>query len=415
MSNRQQVLVANAGTLHLFRVAGQLRRHGLLKTCATTLFFGEHAFDYLPSGVRTRMLRKTANRRCSDLNGSVRTVMMPELVRLAAVWFGNGTDERMIEWRNRRFCLWAAEHCLNDVKLVWSFDTSSYELFAAARRKGIHCVLDMSIAHPALGNDILEDYARQHPRLASCMDRPVPDASIERRAAEIELADHIVVGSNFVRDSLLKIGTAPEKIVINPYGVEIEQFRTTGSDRSTRKSGVRFLFVGWFSARKGIYDLLEAWRRSNLFKSGCELILAGGTQADLTCWQTDLPEGLVFMGRVAHADVPALYRSADVFVFPSLFEGSARVILEAAASGLPVITTPAACDEHWVVDGESGFRIPSADPDRLAQRMCDLAASAAMRLEMGTRASEIADRYSWTAYGDRCAAVCERLLNSRPC
>jgi glycosyltransferase involved in cell wall biosynthesis len=415
MGDREQVLVANAGTLHLFRVAGQLQRHGLLKTCATTVFFGDHAFDYLPSVVRDRALRSTANRRCSDLNGSVRTLMLPELVRLAGGWLGNDRGEHLIEWRNRKFCQWAAEHCLDDVKLVWSFDTSSYELFSAAKQKGIVRVLDMSIAHPALGNDIMGDYAQQHPQLAACMDRPVPDTAIERRAAEIDLADHIVVGSSFVRDSLLRIGVAPEKISVNPYGVDVEMFRTAGGNRSQQKTGVRFLFVGWFSARKGIYDLIDAWKKSDLVESGCQLVLAGGTQDDLTCWNGPLPQGLVFSGRVAHAEVPALYRSADVFVFPSLFEGSARVILEAAASGLPVITTPAACEEHWVIDGESGFRVPSADPNLLAKKMRDLAENAVMRAEMGRRASEIAGRYSWTAYGDRCAAVCERLLNSRPC
>jgi glycosyltransferase involved in cell wall biosynthesis len=178
---------------------------------------------------------------------------------------------------------------------------------------------------------------------------------------------------------------------------------------------VRFLFIGWFSARKGIYDLIEAWKRARLFESGCQLMLAGGTRDDLTCWQSELPEGLVFKGRVAHADVPALYRSADVFVFPSLFEGSARVILEAAASGLPVITTRAACDEHWVIDGQSGFRVSAADPDLLANKMSELAGNPVMRTEMGRRASEIGARYSWTAYGDRCAALCEKLLSGRPC
>src|SRR5262249_27919713 len=198
MSDSGHVLAANAGTLHLFRLASQLRRHGLLKTCATTLYFGDHAFDYLPQGVRDRVLRSTANRRCSDLNGSVRTLAMPELVRLAAGWIGNGREARVIEWRNRRFCQWAAEHCLDDVRLVWSFDTSSYELFDRARKKGITCVLDMSIAHPALGNDIMHEYARKHTQFAPCMEQAVPQQSLERRSAEIELADHIVVGSSFV-------------------------------------------------------------------------------------------------------------------------------------------------------------------------------------------------------------------------
>jgi glycosyltransferase involved in cell wall biosynthesis len=178
---------------------------------------------------------------------------------------------------------------------------------------------------------------------------------------------------------------------------------------------VRFLFVGWFSARKGIYDLLDAWKLSGLSRSGAELVLAGGTQDDLVCWREALPEGVSIAGRVAHADLPTLYRSADVFVFPSLFEGSARVILEAVASGLPVITTPEACDESCVVHGENGFRVTSGDAAMLSEKMCELAHDPALRREMSAQALAIASRFSWSAYGERCATACKELLGMTPC
>ena len=315
-----------------------------------------------------RLLRHTANRRCPDLDGAVETMASPELICLAAGRLGIGSASALIEWRNRRFCIWAAKHCLDDVRLVWAFDTSSHELFLEAKKRGIRCVLEMSIAHPALGSRLMGEYARQQPDRAKCLDSSISDAAMERRRAEIDLADRIMVGSSFVRDSLLEQGISADKITINPYGVDIDLFRPSAGERRGR-TGVRFLFVGWFSARKGIYDLLDAWKVSGLFESGAELVLAGGDRTDLTCWLEPLPQGISTLGRVAHSDLPALYRSADVFVFPSLFEGSARVILEAMASGLPIITTPQACDEHCVVDGENGFRVASGDSTTLAKKM----------------------------------------------
>ena len=72
------------------------------------------------------------------------------------------------------------------------------------------------------------------------------------------------------------------------------------------------------------------------------------------------------MGRLPHSRLGELYRTADVFVFPSLFEGFGKVVLEALASGLPVITTLNVADESCVVNGENGFRVPPGEPSMLA-------------------------------------------------
>jgi starch synthase len=414
MSHRPEVLVANAGTLHVFQTAAQLRRHGLLKACVTTLHFKNDRFRLLPKVLRGKALQRTVNRRCAELDGMVETLAWPELIYLAADRLRIGSSSSWISWRNRLFCRWVARHCLAGVKVVWSFDTSSYELFAEAKKQEIACVLDMSIAHPALGCRIMADYARKRPELANQLELRMPEGQMVRRRGEIDLADRIVVGSSFVRDSLLEQGISAAKIRINPYGVDLEQF---DSEQKPMRApgGTRFLFVGWFAARKGIYDLLDAWKLSRLSEQGGELVLAGGSREDLPSWSGPLPEGISVLGRVPHSELPELYRRADVFVFPSLFEGSAKVILEAMASGLPVLTTPQACDEHCVVDSRNGFRIPPGEPATLAQRMRELAENPSVRAQMGNQAAQMARYYSWPTYGERCVAVCQELLDgSKP-
>jgi glycosyltransferase involved in cell wall biosynthesis len=414
MSHAAQVLVANAGTLHVFRPAAALRKHGLLKRCVTSLYFRDAAFRWLPAAVQERALRWTANRRCADLDGMVTTLAWPELACLAAQRLGIGAVGAWLEWRNRRFCQWAARHCLDGVGLVWAFDTSSYELFVEAKRRRIRRVLDLSITHPALGQRLMREYGAKRPDLVPCLDPVMADASMDRRRGEIELADRIMVASDVARQSLLEQGVSPAKITINPYGVDTRLFSPASAD-AARGRPLRFLFVSWFSARKGIYDLLDAWKMSRLAESGAELVLAGGTERDLSCWSGPFPQGLTFAGRVTRADLPELYRSADVFVFPSLFEGFGFVITEAMASGLPIITTEQACDEQRVQHGRNGFRIAAGDPAALAARMRQLAAEPELRAAMRARTLQLVQQFTWSAYGERCVATCRELLERPEC
>jgi starch synthase len=102
-------------------------------------------------------------------------------------------------------------------------------------------------------------------------------------------------------------------------------------------------------------------------------------------------------------------------VFPSLFEGFGRVILEAMAIGLPVITTTHACDDRRVSDGHNGFRVASGDSVTLSEKMRELASDARLRTEMGTRGLELVKDYTWSAYGERCATACRELLGMAAC
>ena len=406
---RPRVLANNAGTLHVFRLAQELDRHGLLQACTTSLYFAPRAFAFLPRGLRRKVESLAANRSCATLQGRVRTWPLPELVHLAARRAGVGESPALILWRNRRFSRWVAAHCLERVEVVWSFDTSSLELFEAAKARGLRCILEVSIAHPALGNRILTEDARRRPQYAQDLGALVSEANLARRAREMELADRLVAGSSFAADSLRAEGLPEEKIRINPYGVDFEQFaRGAGLERSA-EGGVVFLFVGSFSQRKGIYYLLEAWQRGRFWESGAVLRLVGGDRHELRYWAGELPPGIEVLGRLPHARLPRVFGAADVFVFPSLFEGFAKVILEAMAAGLPIITTPNACDAAAVVHGDNGFLAPPGDVDALVEEMQRLAGDAALRTAMGASSRRHAQSYSWAAYGERCRDIALEL------
>ena len=98
-----------------------------------------------------------------------------------------------------------------------------------------------------------------------------------------------------------------------------------------------------------------------------------------------------------------------MFVFPSLFEGFAKVLLEAMASGLPIITTPHACDKAAVIDGENGFLVEPGDVAGLGVAMENIEASFDLRKTMSRKASSLSNHYSWELYGKRCRDICLEL------
>lgn len=409
------VLIANAGTLHLFHTAVELKRRGLLKRCVTSIFISQALLMKLPAALGRHFAVVTVNRRCAELDGHIDTRPFPELAHLAAVRLSIGEPSSWIEWRNRRFGRWLGARGFDGVDVVWGFDTSSCELFEAAKRQNVLCLLDMTIAYPALSDRIVSEYARTRPNMKELTKLQSAPGRLARRRREIELADMVMVGSSFVRESLIELGVHSSKIVVNPYGVDLEEFypRCDSSLDEAIATSVRFLYVGWFSARKGVYDLLEAWERSGLGVQGNELVLAGGTRGDLSAWDGAVPQGVQIAGRIPHNQLSSVYRSADVFVFPSLFEGSARVINEALAAGLPIVTTPTACDEEIVIHGENGFRVEVGDVASLSGRMRQLAEDVGLRQSMAKASRHRARLFSWSEYGRRAAEACRLLFEKR--
>jgi glycosyltransferase involved in cell wall biosynthesis len=150
----------------------------------------------------------------------------------------------------------------------------------------------------------------------------------------------------------------------------------------------RILFVGVLSPRKGAVDLLQSSRR--LLERGVhhELLIAGGPpehgpQEELAVRNAAGPQ-VRFLGAQPHAAMPALYRGADVFCLPSWGEGMPLSILEAMASGLPVVATPVGDVARAVVDRVTGRLVPVRDPQALADALESLLRDPGARRGMGT-------------------------------
>jgi glycosyltransferase involved in cell wall biosynthesis len=228
----------------------------------------------------------------------------------------------------------------------------------------------------------------------------------ERRLRDIELAERILVPSEHIAQTLARYGIPSGRIHVVPYAADTVRFRPPADKRHC--DACTFLFAGGITQRKGIKYLLEAWRLVR--RPGWRLQLLGGLPADpapLGPYQDEVE----WLGRVGHADVPARMAAADVFVFPSLFEGSAVVTYEALACGLPSVVTPSA--GSVVRDGIDGFLVPPADVEALAERLERLGCDAELRAAFAADARRRALEFDWPRYHEAVVRLAAGGLGER--
>jgi glycosyltransferase involved in cell wall biosynthesis len=225
----------------------------------------------------------------------------------------------------------------------------------------------------------------------------------ERRLQELQSVDRVLVPSEHIASELVRHGTPRSRIRVIPYAADTQRFRPDSG--KTHGPSCTFLFAGGISQRKGIRYLLEAWKR--IRRPGWKLQLLGALPRELGPIREHL-DSVEILGRVAHSDVPAIMAAADVFVFPSLFEGSAVVTYEALACGLPSIVTPSA--GSIVRDGIDGFIVLSGNSEELALRMVHLGEDPGLRSSMAVSARERAEQFDWPRYHESIREVMCDLL-----
>jgi glycosyltransferase involved in cell wall biosynthesis len=390
-----KVLLAHPGTQYSFRLAAELQQREVLSDFYTGMAFSpngwiDRARRFMPS----RFRRRLANRCIAGV--SPKRVHCRPASELAAMWrLRRGRDSQEV-WHKRAEQF---QHSIPDTGLARSsavigFDTAAWVLAERCARIGVPFVLDQSIGHPDAKVPAYELARQQFPKWADGIEARRPEV----RAAEQIEHDHavcVVAASSFTKRTLSDYGVAATKIRVNPYGVDTDNFVVKPVIELRPQ---RFIFVGLVNARKGVPLLIEAWR--TLRAAGAELWLVGAASKEVSSLLPELP-GMKHFDRVPHKEVPALMQQCTVFVFPSYFEGFGLVLLEAMASGLPVITTTATAGPDIVTEGEDGWIIEPGDVASLVQKMTFCLEYPQIVREMGVRARSTAERFTWSAYGDR--------------
>ncbi len=218
-----------------------------------------------------------------------------------------------------------------------------------------------------------------------------------REAAEWAAADLVVCGSEFVREGIIGCGGDPAKCVVVPYGLE---HRAGTAPRTLRREGpLRVLTVGAVGLRKGAPYVLDAARRLG---PRAEFRMVGAVQV-LPEAGRELRTHVQLTGVVPRTEVAAHYAWADVFLLPSLCEGSATSTYEAMFQGLPVICTPNT--GSVVRDGVDGFLTPARMARPSPKKLALLADRPDLLAEMSENARWRSAHFTLEKYGERLIAA----------
>ena len=163
--------------------------------------------------------------------------------------------------------------------------------------------------------------------------------------------------------------------------------------------------MGGISLRKGAQYFHEAVKKLEGRQIDCRMV---GPLVIREPYQRVLEERAELTGQVPRQEMRRHYEWADVFVFPSICEGSATVTYEALAAGLPVITTPNA--GSVVRDGVDGFMVPIRDAEAIAARLELFLGDAELLAHMSQNAIKRGREFSWEKYGERLVAALQQII-----
>jgi len=378
------VVLTTHGRFHSFDLAEQLQRAGVLRAIYTAY----PKFRLRNTRVDPGLIRSFPY--VSALHRLVEGRRVPLALR------------QMLQLQASRAIDAYARATLPPCDLLMGLSGSALKTGSAVRRRGGRYVCDRGSTHLRYQMRLLaEEYDRAGIRFA-----PVHPRLIDREEAEYAEADAITVPSHFAARSFAEYGVDAAKLNVIPYGVDLEHFRPT----LPRDPAFRVLFVGQLGVRKGIGDLLKAFRQAAL--PGARLVFVGNRTAETGALLGGDPLiDVEFTGALRREEVAAQMSRASALVLPSIEEGLAMVQAQALACGCPVIATPNSGAEDLFEDGGEGFIVPIRDPESIARALTLLYRDRDLLHAMSEAARRRMEAIGgWDRYGGQILALFDRLL-----
>jgi len=217
----------------------------------------------------------------------------------------------------------------------------------------------------------------------------------------------VVANSGGLRQ-LAQAFDARTEIPVIPNGIDLDAYKTAGRDWTFP----RLLSAGRIVHQKGLDLALRAL--GSLKELNWEWHIAGdGPQMSVLqslAKELGLGDRVHFLGWQSREQLMKCYGQANIFLFPSRHEGMPNALLEAMASGLPVIASCIAGNEELVVDGETGYLVPSEDIEALRAALKKLLSERTSREQMGNASRQyVEENYSWESTAQQYALLLEKV------
>jgi glycosyltransferase involved in cell wall biosynthesis len=405
-----KIAVTRMGALFHYAIPRAVHQLGLLGRFYTDIWSGKSWGKLLkgvPPGMRPDSVKRLLGRQARDLP-------LDLVTEFPALAFLYGLERRRARSANeellvhinagRRFCARIIAHGLPGCDVVYTTNSQGLELLVHARKRGMTTFSEQTIAPFAFERKLLAEEQNRFPGWEAPLEpaREAAEAFTAREKEEWANCDRILCGSDFVKDAIRAVGGPTERCAVIPYGFDLPGKKL---ETRNRKSGgpLRVLTVGTVCLRKGlpyVAQTAETLRGQMIFRVvGPNRLLPAGLDR--------LRSVVEFVGAVPRSEVGAHFQWADVFLFPSLCEGSATVCYEAMAAGLPVICT--ANTGSVIRDGVEGFIVPICDVAAIVARLRQLDGDLSLLAAMSEAALARCDFFSMDAYAARLKTVLTSL------
>lgn len=345
-----KIAVVVHGRFHAFDLARELIRSGH-DVCVLTNYPKSVAAKFgIPANhIRNNLLHGIVSRITYRLDALVHRRLFEQLTHR---WFGN----------------WAA-------KIVSREHFDVVHGFSGVYEETLNKVKDESLKTLVRGSAHIESQYSLLKQEEERAGAPVEKPSHWMRARErreYELCDLIFVLSSFARNSFINRGVDPLKLRLLLLGTNCSQFKANGdqiAERSRRvrsTARLRVLVVGTFSCRKGAVDLVRIAEETRQI---VEFRFVGAIAGDAASLQKRAATTIEFIPKIPQFDLPKQYEWGDLFLFPTIEDGYAAVLAQAAAAGLPILATTNCAAPDLITQGVTGWVLPIRRPDLFIKQL----------------------------------------------
>lgn len=262
-----------------------------------------------------------------------------------------------------------------------------------------------------------ERYPQFSPRMEGVRMRKLVPRSARR-------ADHIITVSEYSANDLVSLYGVPRNKITVAYQAPSRRFKPGDKASAQEQLKTRYginapflLYVGRLQARKNLIRLTEAFARVRTRHKNLKLVLVG--KPDLhhekllaEVDELGLKQTVIFPGYIASDDLPVFFNAAEIFIFPSIFEGFGLPVMESMASGVPTITSCGSCLEE--IAGDGALLVDPLSVDSIADGITRLVESPDLRSALIARGLRRSACFSTASFAEKVLDVYRLLSNSAP-
>ncbi len=382
-----KITITVNGRFHAFDLAAQLQQHGVLHQLITAY----------PQSIAQQW---------GIANDKVTSLWLTEIFKRAILFIPIRRLQKWLQyWQHRWFDRWASRHLPPDTDIVIAWGSSALATLQRAKTQGMHTILECGSCH------VLKQLQLLHQAYA---DARVPfyahhDKITQMYLHEYRIVDRIAIPSDFVKNSFVEQPGMADKLMLNPYGVNLTHFQP-----STKKDRVfRIIHVGSLCIRKGSHLLLQAM--DQLRHLPIELWHVGRIDPEMRPILTPFKNNprIRFWGTQPQKKLAYYYAQSSILCLPSIEEGLSMVILQAMACGVPAIVSENSGGCEIIISGENGFIIPAGALNALRQQIlyCYNYRRTLTSISVAAKAT-IADGWRWADYGQRAIKHYQNLAST---